>query len=245
MPADDVLTYYGYEQPHTQDWDYKSWMGLGDRQNDLTAGYSAALSISARKSILGVDSQTSTGQEFTYKGKTYRDDDTSPQSFANIDVYSPGGVPGSSTYNPAIVTPLGKASGQSLASAGSLTTPLSDSSGTQAALSELQQPTDTSTSTPQSSSAQENQSLLSNFKKAFPQHANVDLSKIMEKVAQIHPNIEPARLEELWTKANSWQQLAQEEKAAKASYDKSFSVLKQFYEGDDGGSTSSGSGSTG
>jgi hypothetical protein len=238
--GDFQLTYYGYEQPHQPDWDYNSWMGIGDRQNDIVPGYSAALSQSARKALLGVDSPTSTGQQFQYKGQTFRDDDTSPQKFANIDVYSPGGIPGTANYN-AGAGPLGKNSGQSLTS-NSLKSDVAQSTGSQ----------DTPAApspTPESDTTQfDNHELAQQSLEQQPaggqnigqsigaaaqaigkasKFAQSDNSKILEEVQKIHPDIQPANLDELWKNSASWQDFTKS--VQNSAYSKSLDLMKELY----------------
>lgn len=86
------ITYFGYEKPGEPDYDSGSAAGLGDRQNSLVPGYSVALTQSERLARFGVSGK-STGQEFEYQGRRYRDDDSTSRALTDrrIDIYSPAG----------------------------------------------------------------------------------------------------------------------------------------------------------
>src|SRR5215469_4686092 len=87
------LTAYGYPGDATPDWN--SEHGIGDRNNQLVAGpdpTSVALTESERLARFGVEGK-STGEVFEYGGRTYRDDDTAPESDRRIDVFSPDHPP--------------------------------------------------------------------------------------------------------------------------------------------------------
>jgi hypothetical protein len=83
------ITHYGYAGDSTPDTN--SMKGIGDRDNRLQAGISVALTQSMRRKLFGRGGK-STGQTFQWPrgGRTYRDDDTAPQSDLRIDVYDPG-----------------------------------------------------------------------------------------------------------------------------------------------------------
>src|SRR5215470_15487462 len=78
-------TFYGYEQPGDADFDWNSYRGIGDRDNRLVDGLSAALTQSERLARFGVTG-ASTGRTFQFQGATYRDDDTAPESDRRVDV---------------------------------------------------------------------------------------------------------------------------------------------------------------
>lgn len=104
MADDDIqVTEYGGsvpgDQPGGETYDYNSYHGIGDRQNALVPGLSVALTPEEREARFGTSGK-STGREFEYEGKTYRDDDTAAQYFKGrdegkrIDDYQGGGSAG-------------------------------------------------------------------------------------------------------------------------------------------------------
>jgi len=102
--ADVKQTAYGYPGDATPDWN--SEHGIGDagwanRGGDhLVPQYSAALTVSERADRFpGMNPDTSTGYEFTFKGKTYRDDDTAPEADKRVDVYDPSHPPDTFHYS--------------------------------------------------------------------------------------------------------------------------------------------------
>ena len=118
MSDDDIqITYFGYEKPGEKYYDPASAMGTGDRSNPMVAGYSVALSQPERFARFGIVDedfyrkygyQKSTGREFEYRGKRYRDDDSTAHWITNrrIDIYSPAG-PGTATPTSATPVELG------------------------------------------------------------------------------------------------------------------------------------------
>lgn len=102
------------DPPGSQYFDHNSWHGIGDRNNQLTHGFSVALTQSERAHRFGITG-SSTGQIFEHNGRTYRDDDTAPESDRRIDVYKaypgqPGGdVQDWGEFKPAGSEPTAKA----------------------------------------------------------------------------------------------------------------------------------------
>src|SRR5258708_2232777 len=80
------LTEYGYAGDSTGDSNSRN--GIGDRDNRLQAGLSVALTRSMRQRLFGT-SGGSTGRTFEYGGRTYRDNDTAPESGLSIDRNKP------------------------------------------------------------------------------------------------------------------------------------------------------------
>ena len=80
------FTHYAYRGDVTPD--RNSAHGIGDRDNKLIDRYSVALTQAERLARFGVKGH-STGKEFRFNGKTYRDDDTAPGSGRCIDLYDP------------------------------------------------------------------------------------------------------------------------------------------------------------
>lgn len=103
-PIRDVkITHYGYEAPHTKNWDPNSAKGIGDRNNMLTYDpegiTSAALTPNYRLTRFGTKG-ASTGIVFQVGDRLFRDDDTTSKKLTDnrIDIYDPNndgtGFPG-------------------------------------------------------------------------------------------------------------------------------------------------------
>jgi hypothetical protein len=91
--ANIKVTAYGYPGDSTPDT--KSSEGIGDRDNKIESvadHQSVALTVPERERIFGTGGK-STGQSFSYNGKTYWDEDTAPEGDYRIDVYSPNHPP--------------------------------------------------------------------------------------------------------------------------------------------------------
>lgn len=84
-------TYYGYKTDPYMDPGTQA--GQGDRGNILEDGRSASLSQSERQALFGVTGK-STGKDFNFQGKTYRDDDSTSDKIKNrrVDLFTPKGA---------------------------------------------------------------------------------------------------------------------------------------------------------
>lgn len=84
-------TYYGYKTDPYMDPGTQA--GQGDRGNMLEDGRSASLSQPERQALFGVTGK-STGKDFNFQGKTYRDDDSTSDKIKNrrVDLYTPKGA---------------------------------------------------------------------------------------------------------------------------------------------------------